>query len=226
MNISLRHFICLSLLCVGCNSFTAAVRAETSPPIEKASEQKAEQKTAFDFDYYEELMDPLPGKEHERLCGLDKVCVELWRKQKMQVWKEGRLFTGDFNGDGSTDEAVILEGEDPDDEDEKVFYIYISSKDKATGKRKVEFHELLTEAKNIVDVFWDKNKNALVIDTGGRVVRTESATASVGAAGVGYSYPTDKVLKVVLVVSWDAKANKYELIQPKFETRKRKHLSK
>ncbi len=226
MNILVRHFICLSLLCVGCNFFTAGVRAETAPPIEKAPEQKAEQKTAFDYDYYEELMQPVPTKEHERLCGLDKVCIELWRKQKMEVWKEGRLFTGDFNGDGVTDEAVILEGEDPDDEAEKVFYVYISSKDKATGQRKVEFHELLAGAKNVVDVFWDKNKNALVIDTGGRVVRTESATTSVGAAGTGFSYATGKVLKVVLVVSWDAKANKYELIYPNFETPKRKHLPK
>lgn len=226
MNMSLRRFVCLSVLSVFCNSFQTCALAEGSLPIENAAEQKNEQRTPFDFDYYEDLMQPVPDKERKRLCGLDKICVELWQKQKMHVYKEGRLFTGDFNSDGITDEAVILEGEEADDPDEKVYYIYISSKDKDKGERKLWFHEVLPDARNVVDVFFDKDKNALVIDTGGRVVRTESATTSVGASGSGYTYSTGKVRKVVIVVLWNPKNNTYELLQPGEQNNKRKHLYK
>ncbi len=183
-----------------------------------------EGKHVFEYDYYAQLTDPLPAHEEERLCGLDKICVTLWRKGKLEIFKEGRLFQGDFNSDGIEDEAMVLEKDQEDDPLGKDYYIYISTKYKPDDKPTVLLHELIPNASNIVDVFWDQKRNALVIDTGGRIERNESISQIGGAAYVYES--AAKVYKVVVVVSWNPKTDKFDVIEPGFKWDQKKKKRK
>lgn len=191
------------------------VIAEGAVPTSNPPAAEEEKKDPFEYEYFEDLVSPVPAHEEERLCGLDKVCVTLWKKGKLQIYKQGRLFEGDFNFDSKPDEAVILEKDDPDDPTGKEYYIYISSKE--GNERKVLLHELIPGAPNIIDVFIDRVKNAIVIDTGGRITRT-SSIGSVG--GSGYVYETGQVIKVVVVIVWNAKSGKFDLITPGFGKKK------
>ena len=104
-----------------------AAAGKTTPPAPQTP-PKTPTQTPFDYDYYEELMAPVPDHEQERLCGLDKVCMTLWKKGKLQLYKEGRLFVSDFNQDGIKDEAVILEKDEPDFPEDKDYLISITTK--------------------------------------------------------------------------------------------------
>ena len=179
------------------------------PPAPGSSASSTENKEPFEFEYFEEMMNPVESREKERLCGLDKVCVTLWKKGKLKLFKEGRLFEADFDGDGVKDEAVILEQDVEDDPMAKEYLVYISNV--RDGQRKILLHELVPEAQNIIDVFWDPVKKALVIDTGGRIVKTQTME-SIG--GSGYMYETGKVLKVVVVVKFNAQTNKFDIFVP------------
>lgn len=196
--------------------------ASSAQPGSTAVNEGSENKEPFEFDYYETLMNPLETRQRERLCGLDKVCIELWRKGKLQINKEGRLFSWDFNGDGKADEAVILEEDDEDDPASKNYLVYITTTSE-DGKTKILFHELLPEAHNVIDVFVDKTKNALVIDTGGRIVRTQTHL-SYGYDGAYYQ--SGQTLKVVVVVHFDPKLGKFQSLVPTnvpIDQKKKKH---
>ena len=184
-----------------------------------AQGQPAQGKSAFEFDFYDQIMNPLLTREDERLCGLDKACIDLWRKGKLQIFKEGNLFTADFNMDGKPDTAMILEKYIDDDPTDKAYYIYISTKD-AEGKEQILLHEPLVDARNIVDTWYDDKKNALIIDTGGRIQKSESVTQLGGAAFIYES--AEKLYKVIIAISWNPKIDKFEIVCPAFGKKKRK----
>lgn len=200
---------------------TAADDIPTPRPVDDIPTPRPDQgKSVFEFDSYEQIVNPLLSGENERLCGLDKACIELWRKGKLQIFTEGRLFTGDFNNDGKPDSAVILEKDiDEDDPSEKAFYIYITTAGE-DGKRKVLLHELLPDTHSIVEFFWDAKRNALVIDTGGRVQRSENVTQLGGAAFIYES--AEKLYKVIIAISWNPKTQKFDIVSPVFGKKKRK----
>ncbi|MBX9688661.1 MAG: hypothetical protein K2X27_18275 [Candidatus Obscuribacterales bacterium] len=210
--------ISIASLCFG-SSAQAAPAAESISDTEKIGKIQPEGKTPFDFDYYENLLQSLAKTDRIRICGLDKVCVNLWRKGKLQIFKEGRIFEGDFNSDGEADEAVILEEDDDDDSDLKTYCIHISTLGK-DGSRRVILHEAIPTAQNIIDVFVDRTKNAIVIDTGGRLAKTTSIE-SLGGVG-GYMYEVGRVIKVVAVVAWDKKSQKFDIFMPSYEKSKKK----
>ncbi len=188
----------------GATSADAAVAGDDEDQV-----SAAKPKVPFDFDYFEELMAPVPNHEEERLCGLDKVCVTLWKKGQLQVDQAGHILNGDFNGDGISETAIVLEQNPPDAPADKSFLIYISQKQGET--RKVLLHALLPEAKNILEMFWDDEKKAIVIDTGGRFVQTDILSSYNGSI---YSYNAGKVQKVVEVVLWNPKTSTFDIIDP------------
>ncbi len=264
-----------------------------------------EQKTPFEFEYFDELLGTIPEKERERLCGLDKVCVELWKKGKLQIYKEGRLLEGDFNGDGVTEQAMILETDSESEAEigmeRKDYWIYISQPDevsaakteaekgsgkdpssktepnavnsdaktaeldpgKITGIRfgktpeiqydktesaskleltppsgvrpgatsgsaattkpaaadslvkghKILLHELIPDAFNVIDFFWDPKRKGLVIDVGERLLRSTGSGITDPTQMVGVVQP-GVTQKIVVVVTWNSKTNRYDVIVP------------
>jgi hypothetical protein len=184
---------------------TQSCPAKPSPASAPAATQ-----TPFEFEYFEELMAPVEDWKDERLCGLDKVCMVLWKKGKLQIYREGRIYTGDYNLDGMPDEALILEKDDPDDPTIKEFYVSITSAEK--GRRKCLLHQLIPNANNILSVDWDPEKKALIIDTGGRVTKTPMITTY----GTGAIYGNTQVIKLIVVVVWNPRTRKFDVLTPGF----------
>ena len=91
------------------NRSEAASSEETGASAGSNSPDESAEQSPFEYEYFEELIEPIEGGGTERLCGLDKVCVTLWKKGKLQIYKEGRLLEGDFNNNGIPDEAIVLE---------------------------------------------------------------------------------------------------------------------
>lgn len=193
-----------------------------------------EPKTPFEFEYFDELLGTIPEKERERLCGLDKVCVELWRKGKLQIFKEGRLIEGDFNEDGITEEAMILETDSVSDATQKDYWIYVSQPEsegpriqneipeksgtpplpeKLVKGHKILLHEPIPDAFNVIDFFWDPKRKGLVIDIGERLMRSSSNGLSDPSQVTGV-VQSGVAQKVVVVVTWNSKSNKFDLIVP------------
>lgn len=296
-----------------------------------SAETQTDQKTPFEFEYFEELLNTVPEKERERLCGLDKVCVELWRKGKLQIYKEGRLIEGDFNEDGITEQAMILETDSESEAEagmgRKDYWIYISQPEddktadsksdtaalnltpaetggsstglaKETGAvstvqmnlparssgaktatidstspaaakpstaesastaaaspaarssaaespkteankslsgaapaalperlvkgHKVLLHEILPDAFNVIDFFWDPKRKGLVIDVGERIMRAGGMGVLDDGLRAAVVQPGHSE-KVIVVVTWNPKTSKYDVLVPLkgFKHRKR-----
>lgn len=216
----------------------------TGAPEAPAEEASAPQ-TPFEYDYFEELMEPAPH-ESERLCGLDKVCVKLWKSGKLEVYKEGRLLEGDFNGDGVADAAMILEKDSKTEQVGKDYWIYVSTaaaaaksdaasatKSDAAAAAKTdappvkEGHKLMLysqipDAFNVVEFGWDEEKKALVIDIGERIMHT-NASMYMDPAGMVGNNMSGKTEKVLVLVSWNPTSQKYEMHEP---VKSRKHKGK
>lgn len=221
---------------------TWSVKAESLDPntleIPKAASPESQiNETPFEFDYFQQL-DPETEPERKRLCGLDKVCIELWKKGKLQIYKEGRLIEGDFNNDGIQEQAMILETDAANEQTGKDYWIHITqaqeqkagsdatpavgnaanSPAKADAEttpisHKVLFDEMIPDAFNVIDFSWDEKRKSLVIDIGERVYHGTTAmtvdpTQTLMVAQQG---KTDKVL---VFVGWNAKTNKFELTMP------------
>ncbi len=240
-----------------------------------SAETQTDQKTPFEFEYFEELLNTVPEKERERLCGLDKVCVELWRKGKLQIYKEGRLIEGDFNEDGITEQAMILETDSESEAEagmgRKDYWIYISQPeddktadtksdspapdtkpaetggsnnsgaagdnskteankslsgaalpDRLVKGHKVLLHEILPDAFNVIDFFWDPKRKGLVIDVGERIMRAGSMGVLDDGLRAAVVQPGHSE-KVIVVVTWNPKTSKYDVLVPLkgFKHRKR-----
>lgn len=207
-----------SVLYLGCAllslSSCIAVLADDSAPsnsTEPTVTSSPAQEKVFDFDFYKSMVDPLNGDGSERLCGLDQACIELWHKEKLEIYKDGRLFSGDFNGDGKLDEAIILEKDNPKMMLGKEFYILITTTDD-DGKQKVLLHALLPNASNIVSTRWDKANNALLIDTGGRSQHSNINVTQIGGPSVINETGNAKSEKSVISIVWNSKANKFDVL--------------
>ena len=202
----------------------SAAAASNDPKAASSAEQKSasaapdagEKRTPFDYEYFEELMNsihavsnPNEAKESERLCGLDSYCITLWKKGQLQVYKDGRLISGDFNGDGISDDAFITERDKNGGASGKEYAISITTK--VNGKGKILMHQTLREANNIVEFFWDADKKAIVIDTGKRVVKTATVT---NVTGSGFKNESNQNFKVVATVTWNPKTEKFDLLYP------------
>lgn len=265
------------------------------------AESAADQKTPFEFEYFDELLNTIPEKERERLCGLDKVCVELWRKGKLQIYKEGRLIEGDFNEDGITEQAMILETDSESEAEagmgRKDYWIYISQPeddkpadaksdtsdpnakagesngtnnaapekesasaspaknalatssgaktptgqsartdttktangpapaslpDRLVKGHKVLLHEILPDAFNVIDFFWDPKRKGLVIDVGERIMRAGGLGVLDDGLRAAVVQP-GRSEKVIVVVTWNPKTSKFDVNVPLkgFKHRKR-----
>ena len=212
----------LTALLTSSSAFMSAPAQSDGFPSQRSGDD--DQKTPFDFEYFDELLGTVPEKERERLCGLDKVCIDLWRKGKLQIYKEGRLLEGDFNGDGVSEQAMILEtdvqSESEAPADRKDFWIHITqatdestAPDKLVKGRKVLLHEMLPNAFNVIDFSWDAKRKGLVIDVGERLTRSTGAGISDLNQALGTVHP-GRTDKVVVVVTWNDKTNKYDLLVP------------
>lgn len=202
--VSLRASLVIVTAVCSCFIFAPAFSEEAK------KDEKPKPQTAFEFDEFQGMVAGVPNNEVERLCGLDKICVTLWKKGKLQIYKEGRVFRGDFNQDGVQDEAIILERDASDDDPEdKEFLVCITTPE--NGLHKVLLHEVIPGANNVVEVFVDEARKALVIDTGGRIIRSQSM-ASYGDMPL---YPASaKEIKVVVLVVWNPKTKRFDLVTP------------
>lgn len=196
-------------ICLTGLALTKSSAEETATP--------AAQITPFDYDFYTELMSPIPNSSDERLQGLDKNLMSLWRQEKLQVQKEGRILSGDFNGDGIADEAILLEKDSDEDPSGKDVWIAITSK--KDGARKLLCHKKLPGAHaSIISFTWDAGKHEFAIDTGKRIIQTETVS-SVGGSGFGTR--TDQTKKEIILVSWNPKKDEFDVHVP--STAKTKH---
>jgi len=205
------------LALITCAKSTAEEAASPSPPAVSSGQT---QEKVFDFDLYKSMIDPLNGDGSERLCGLDQVCIDLWHKEKLEIYKDGRLFSGDFNGDGRPDEAIILEKDNPKMLLGKEFYILITSTDD-DGKQKVLLHELLPNATNIVSTRWDKESKALLVDTGGRAQRSNVNVTQIGGPSVINETGAGQSEKSVISIVWNGKDNKFDVLTHRSSKKKK-----
>ena len=183
------------------------------------SSTKLAQLTPFDYDSYTDLMSPIPNSSDERLQGLDKSLMNLWRQEKLQVQKEGHMLSGDFNGDGVADDSILLEKDSDEDPAGKDVWIAITTK--KDGTRKLLCHKKLPGAHaSIISFSWDADKHEFAIDTGKRVTQTETLS-SVG--GSGFKTQTDQTRKEIILVSWNPKKEEFDVHLP--STAKTKHKS-
>ncbi len=132
----------------------------------------------FEYEYFAEMVSLSPQKEKIRLCGLDKVCMEMWKSGRLAVMKNGKFVLGNFDGTGDSEEAMILE------QDSKTgardYFVFVTSP-RSEG-RMLLAEELIPDVHNIVDFFWDPSRKAFAVDTGERLMKQDSTLRVEGSA--------------------------------------------
>lgn len=182
---------------------SSSISAQELQESNHNKEQRRIQLEAFDYGLFEQMLSQSPRREKVRLCGLDKVCMEMWKDGRLAIGRRGKLVMADFDLDGSVDRAILLE---QDVADRKDFYILVASTVKTTA-RTVLADEVVPEVHNVVDFFWDDSRKALVIDTGERIIKPKS-TLVMDETPVLMNEAADQIEKVFTWITWNPRSNR------------------
>lgn len=189
----------LAALCLAVLSFCPAANCASEPkPI------------YFDYQEFAAIKALAPEMEDARLCGLNKVCMRLWRDGEMSVPEHGMVVREDLDSDGATDVAVMLEKDKPKVEEGLDYFIIMANRSSAgwklLGLKQIE------DARSIVGAAWDAEKKGVAVDAGERHLVSESTvTMEEGRLIGGLRHHSGNVEIIYTYVTWNPRTKKFEL---------------
>lgn len=170
---------------------------------------KPEQIIYFDYDEFLAVRSLDPEMQESRLCGLNKVCMRLWKNGEMKVPEHGMVVRADFDGDGETDIGVAMERDKPNELEGLDYFVMAAAKTK-DGSKLLQTYPLVG-AHTIIEMYWDSVKKSMAIDSGERQLTSESTvTLSDGNRTVSFSPKTGAVEMRLTYLRWNDKSKKFD----------------
>lgn len=166
----------------------------------------------FDYNEFEAVRALDPNMSNARLCGMNKVCMKLWKNGEMLATEHGMVVRADFNGDGQTDIAVALEKDHSASETSLDYFVIAAARAKDGGLRFMETVPFGT-GHPIIELFWQEPKRAIGVDTGERQFYSQSTVTVLGSGNIlgGLSKKTGEVEARLTYLNWDTKSRKFDL---------------
>lgn len=166
----------------------------------------------FDYNEFEAVRALDPTMSNARLCGMNKVCMKLWKNGEMLATEHGMVVRADFNGDGQTDIAVALEKDHSNSESSLDYFVIAAARAKDGGLRFMETVPFGT-GHPIIELFWQESKRAIGVDTGERQFYSQSTVTMVGSGNIlgGLSKKTGEIEARLTYLNWDTKTRKFDL---------------
>ncbi len=164
----------------------------------------------LDYQEFAAIKALAPEMEGARLCGLNKVCMRLWRDGEMSVPEHGMVVREDLDGDGAGDVAVMLEKDKPKEEEGLDYFIIMANRSslgwKLLGLKQIE------DARSIVCAAWDPDKKSVAVDAGERHLVSESTvTMEDGRLIGGLRQHSGNVEIVYTYVTFNPKTKKFDI---------------
>lgn len=165
----------------------------------------------FDYQEFIAVRALDPEMAEARLCGMNKMCMRLWKNGELMATEHGMVVRADFNEDGERDIGIAMEKDKPEPEEGIDYFIMAATKNKDGSYRLLQTVPLHS-AHAVIDTYWAEPKHSIAIDTGERQLMSESTVTMQGNGKLigGFSKKTGTVEAHLTYLSWDAKAKKFD----------------
>lgn len=165
----------------------------------------------FDYNEFIAVRSLDPTLSEARLCGLNKVCMKLWKNGELMVPEHGMVVRADFDSDGVTDVGVAMERDKTAPAEGADYFMVTATK--KDGAYKLLETVPLEKARSIVESYWDLEKRAIAVDTGERELISESTGTmqSDGKLLTSFTAKTGTVEAKLKYLRWDKKTGKFAI---------------